>query len=261
MKPQFFRQIPLEATRNMDKQAELGHFTRSFITNVPADLNDPLAMQYRASIPRFPDEAVYIYSFKEGRMLYADGWEPIFGYRDDEISMLDIVSMSAPKFAPFSHELNDKALQFILKQRENLLQYSFKIELKKIHKNGTEVPVVARVGVHAVEESRPVSIMGNFRVDHTLRFGNVMRYAAYGPEKNEFEEELNKTLFCSPAISDKEKDVLALVATGNSLKEAAEKLFITLSAVEKRIMPLYKRFNVNGLPHLISFAYDNHILP
>lgn len=245
----------------MDKQAELGHFTRSFITNVPADLNHPLALQYRASIPRFPDEAVYIYSFKEGRMLYADGWEPIFGYRDDEISMLDIVNMSAPKFAPFSHELNDKALQFILKQRENLLQYSFKIELKKIHKNGTEVPVVARVGVHALEEGRPVSILGNFRVDHTLRFGNVMRYAAYGPEKNEFEEELNKTLFCSPAISDKEKDVLALVAAGSSLKEAAEKLFITLSAVEKRIMPLYKRFNVNGLTHLISFAYENHILP
>jgi DNA-binding CsgD family transcriptional regulator len=245
----------------MDTQDEFGQFSRSFITDVPADLNSPLAQQCKATIPRFPDEAVYIYSFKEGRMLYADGWKPILGYHDDEINMLAIVNMSAPKFAPFSHELNDKALQFILKQQENLHEYSFRIELKKIHKDRHEVPIVARVGVHGVEQGRVVSIIGNFRVDHTLRFGNVMRYAAYGPEKNLFEEELNKTLFSSPAISDKEKDVLALVATGLSFREVAQKLLISYSTAEKRIHSLYKRFNVNSLPHLISFAYDNHILP
>jgi DNA-binding CsgD family transcriptional regulator len=240
---------------------EFGQFSKSFISNVPANLNSPEASHYKASLPRFPDEAVYIYSFKERRMLYADGWQAILGYRDDEINMLAIVNMSAPKFAPFSHELNDKALQFILAQRDNLEQYSFSIELKKMHQNGTEVPILARVGVHGVEGQRVTSIIGNFRVNSSLHFGEVMRYAAFGPEKNEFEEELNKTLFCNPAISDREKEVLALAAKGHSFREIGDMLYISHSAVEKRIFPLYKRFNVKNLAHLISFAYDNHILP
>jgi DNA-binding CsgD family transcriptional regulator len=89
----------------------------------------------------------------------------------------------------------------------------------------------------------------------------VMRYAAFGPEKNEFEEELNKTLFYKNVISNKEKDALALVAKGYSLKEIAMLLKISQSAVEKRIIPLYKRFDVKSMPHLVSFAYENHILP
>ena len=44
-------------------------------------------------------------------------------------------------------------------------------------------------------------------------------------------------------------------------KEIAERLNVSQSAIEKRIIPLYKRFNVKSLPHLISFAYDNNILP
>jgi DNA-binding CsgD family transcriptional regulator len=245
----------------MNPAMEYGQFSKSLITDMPADPGSVVAVHYKKTIPRFPDEAVYIYSFKEGRMIYADGWENILGYRDDEINMLSIVNMSAPKFAPFSNELNDKAIQFLLGKRENLLQYSFSIELKKIHKNGSEIPIVARVGVYGVEEGRVTAIIGNFRVNHSLNFGNVMRYAAYGPEKDEFEEELNKTLFSDPAISDKEKEALAMAAKGNSFKQIADKLGISASAVEKRINPLYKRFDVNGLPHLISFAYDNHILP
>lgn len=245
----------------MNPASEFGKFSKSLISNIPADLNSSEAVYFKQTIPRFPDEAVYIYSFKENRMLYADGWEDILGYKDEEINMLAIVNMSAPQFAPFSNELNDKAVKFILSKTAQLEKYSFSIELKKMHKNGTEVPVVARVGVYGVENGRVVSIIGNFRIDNSLHFGDVMRYAAYGPEKNEFEEELNKTLFSHPAISDKEKEALALAAKGLSFKEIADHLKVSISAIEKRIIPMYKRFKVNSLTHLVSFAYQNHILP
>jgi DNA-binding CsgD family transcriptional regulator len=88
-----------------------------------------------------------------------------------------------------------------------------------------------------------------------------MRYAAYGPEKEQFEEELNKQLFQHYAISQKEKEALALIASGYAFKEVAQQFQVSQSAIEKRILPLYKRFNVRSLTHLISFAYDNHILP
>jgi DNA-binding NarL/FixJ family response regulator len=88
-----------------------------------------------------------------------------------------------------------------------------------------------------------------------------MRYAAYGPEKSEFEEELNKELFKHFAISRKEKEALSLIAKGYSDKEIANHFKVSTSAIEKRIIPLFKRFDVKSRTHLITFAYENHILP
>ena len=238
-----------------------GDYSRNFITEVPANLEEEQAQYFRQTIPKFPEEAVYIYSFKENRMIFARGWEEVVGYKDDEINMLAIVNMSAPEYAPFSHDLNDKALQFIHKKTENLEDYSFTIELKKIHKDGSLVPIIARVGVFKSENGHIESIIGRFQINRSLIFGRVMRYAAYGPEKEKFEEELNKVLFSHLAISNKEKEALSLVAKGYSFKEIAHELKVSHSAIEKRIIPLYKRFDVKSLTHLVSFAYDNFILP
>ena len=238
-----------------------GAFSRSMITDTPADLNSEEAAFFKQTIPRFPQEAVYIYSFRKNKMLYADGWEEILGYKDAEISMMTIVSITTPEYAPFSNELNDKALKFILSKTEELEKYSFSIELKKIHKDGTHVPIISKVGVFRSEGGMVTEIIGRSIVNQSIKFGKVMRYAAFGPEKNEFEEELNKSLFHHHAISQKEKEALALVAEGYSFKEIAHKFQVSQSAIEKRIIPMYRRFSVKSLTHLVTFAYENHILP
>lgn len=245
----------------MNSDTKVGEYSKSFITDKPADLTTQEASFYRQRIAKFPEEGVYVYSFKNNQMMYADGWEEVVGYPDNEINMLAIVNMTSPDYALFVHELNDKALMFIHGKTQDLEKYSFTIELKVMHKNGMEIPVVARVGVFESENGKLTSIIGRFQVNRSLTFGKVMRYAAYGPDKDEFEEELNKTLFHHYAISDKEKEALALVAKGYSFKEIAASFNISQSAIEKRILPMYKRFNVKSLTHLVSFAYDNHILP
>ena len=245
----------------MTMTKNIGDYSGTHISDVPADLESEEALYFKQTIPKFPEEAIYIYSFKHHKMIFASGWEEVVGYRDDEINMLAIVNMSAPEFAPFSHDLNDKALKFIHKKTENLEKYSFTIELKKIHKEGHEVPILARVGVYSSENGKISSIIGRFQVNRSLIFGKIMRYAAYGPEKEKFEEELNQALFRHLAISDKEKEALALVAKGYSFKEIAHELSVSHSAIEKRILPLYKRFDLKSLTHLVSFAYDNNILP
>jgi DNA-binding CsgD family transcriptional regulator len=238
-----------------------GEFSRSMITALPADLNSEQAISLRRTIQRFPEEAIYVYSFKENRMVYADGWEEVLGYDDSEINMLSIVDITTPEYKPFSFELNDKALMFIMSRSEELEKYSFTIELKKLHKNGKAVPLIVRVGVFRSENGRVTEIIGRNQVSHRLKLGKVMQYAAYGPEKAEFEEELNKNLFHYYAISNKEKEALAMLAQGRSFKEIAHELNVTQSAIEKRIIPLYKRFEVKSLTHLVTFAYENHILP
>ncbi len=245
----------------MTSKLPIGEYSKSLITNIPADLDSEEARSFARTILRFPDEAVYIYSFKLNRMIYAAGWEEVLGYRDEEINMLTIVSITSPEYAPFSNELNDKALRFIQSKTERLEEYSFTIELKKIHKDGHPVPLISRVGVFKSEGGHVTEIIGRSQVNTSIKFGKVMQYAAYGPEKSKFEEELNKVLFRHHAISSKEKEALSLVSQGYSFKEIAGQFRVSQSAIEKRIFPLYKRFEVKSLTHLVSFAYDNHILP
>jgi DNA-binding CsgD family transcriptional regulator len=237
-----------------------GDYTKTFISDVPANLQSEDALYFRKTIPRFPEEAIYIYSSKENRMIYADGWEEILGYKDDEITLLKIVSITTPEYAQFSNELNDKAVKFILGKTQDLEKYSFNIELKKFHKNGSVVPLLSKVGVFTVEDGKVTAIICRSQINRSINLGKVMRYAAYGPAKSEFEEELNKQLFRHLAISAKEKEALKMVADGYSLKEIANQFGVSQSAIEKRLIPMYKRFGVKSLSHLISFAYANHIL-
>lgn len=229
------------------------------ISSTPADPASEIYRHYQKTIPHFDNQAVYIYSFKEKKMLYAQGWFEVLGYKDDEISLLSLINSSSPKFAAFSKEINEKAFAYINQQKERTIEYSFTIELEKIHKNGKKVPLFSRVGVHKVENGQVIEIIGISQVVRTLKLGNIMNYAVYGPRVKDFENTLSKELFCKLVITKKEKEALELASKGLTFKEIANEFNVSQSAIEKRIIPLYKRFNVKSLPHLISFAHSNNL--
>ena len=193
-------------------------------------------------------------------MLFARGWKEVLGFEDDEISLLKIISRSSDRHRAFSAEINKKSLQFLATKKTDLEKYSFTIEVEKIHKKGHLVPLFSRVAIYKAPNGIIEEIIGVSQVMPSLKFGNVMQYATYGPDNDGFDETLSKELFQHLAISKKEKEALTLAADGFAFKEIAHKLNVSQSAIEKRILPLYKRFSVTGLPHLINFAHENHIL-
>ena len=77
----------------MKQNEEFGKFSKSMISDTPADLSSEAALFYKQTLHHYAEEAVYVYSFKEDRMIYADGWEEVLGYKDDEITMLTIVNV------------------------------------------------------------------------------------------------------------------------------------------------------------------------
>ena len=243
-----------------DMKNDFGKYTRDRVSDVPFDREDPVFQEYKEKVPQFIGQAVYIYSFQKNRMLYANGWNDLLGYKDEEITLLKIVSCTSKRHFNFSNELNDKALQYLKNVKKDLEKYSFTIEVEKIHKNGDVVPLFSRVGIYKSCNGNILEIIGISEKIHSRRLGKVMQYAAFGPETSGFEESLNSQLFNELGISRKEKEALELASKGYAFKEIAEKLNVSQSAIEKRIIPLYKRFDVKSLPHLISFAYDNHIL-
>jgi DNA-binding CsgD family transcriptional regulator len=239
---------------------QFGKYTRERVSNIPFDATDPVYEEYKEKVPTFIGQAIYIYSFEKNRMVYALGWEEMLGYKDEEITLLKIVSATSKRHFDFSNDLNDKGLQHLRDIKEELEKYSFTLEVEKIHKNGEIIPLFSRVGVYKSYKGTILEVIGISERIHSRKLGNIMQYAAFGPETSGFEESLNEQLFNELGISRKEKEALEFAAKGYTFKEIADKLNVSQSAIEKRIIPLYKRFNVKSLPHLISFAHDNHIL-
>ena len=239
---------------------KFGEFTRIRVSDVPYASEDKIFEEYKNKIQLFTGQAVYVYSFEKNRMLYASGWEDLLGYKSEEITLFKIVSITSKRHFNFSNELNDKALQFILSKKKELEKYSFTIEVEKIHKDGDIIPLYSRVGIFKSKNGKVLEIIGVSEKIHSRKLGNIMQYAVFGPKLSGFEETLNKQLFNEMAISSKEIEVLEFAAKGFTFKEIACELNVSQSAIEKRIYPLYKRFNVKSLPHLISFAHDNYIL-
>jgi DNA-binding CsgD family transcriptional regulator len=237
-----------------------GDYIKSLVSDIPADLTSPEAINYKNTFKLFPEEAIYIYSFEKNKLIYAEGWEEVLGYKDDEITLLKIITSTAPEFAAFANDLNDKSLQYLKTLNENLEQYSFAMELKKVHKNGSLVPIFLRVGVTKSEGPNMLEVTGRFQINRNLKFGKVMKYSGYGPRASQFEEVLSRELFQHYNITHKEKEVIELVSKGYTFKEIADHYKVTPSAIEKRIIPLYKRFEVKSLSHLISFAHENNLL-
>lgn len=243
-----------------DKQTEYN--TPKLVTPIPMDTHSEGYKYFSNTIKKFPEEAVYIYSFRENRLIYAAGWKETLGFEDQSIDLQTIVKITDPKHAPFAYDLNDNAIKFIMGRNHQLMEYYFTMEINKIHKNGSLVPMMVKLGIFSVEDNGTVKeAIGRFQINRGLRFGRVIRYSSHGPNKEDFEDALNKAVFKHIAISEKEKETISLISMGLSFKEIADKLGVTQSAVEKRIRPMYRKFEVNSLPHLISFAYENFILP
>ena len=101
-----------------------------------------------------------------------------------------------------------KALQYLKNIKIDLDKYSFTIEVEKIHKNGDIIPVFSRVGIYKSHNGNIIEVIGISERIHSRKLGNIMQYAAFGPETSGFEESLNEQLFNQLGISRKEKEAL-----------------------------------------------------
>lgn len=260
--PQFLSIISLCKTTTplQDKISNYSSSISTLITDLPADSRSPRNKELSKKFFRFPEEAILIYSFLEDRVVYADGWSEVLGYSNEEMNMHLYIASTTEEFASFTNELNQQALQYIAIQSEDLELHGYSMQLKKYHKDGREIPLVVNVNVFRTDEGKITEIICRSVINRNLKFGQVMQYSTFGPKKDNFEDKLNKELFSNLTISLKEKETVGLLARGMSYKQIAAEQNVSISAIEKRIAPLFKRFDVNGVAHLISFCHENYLI-
>lgn len=239
------------------------NYHQTIFTTELTDLSTEENQAYKAQLKRENDEALIVYDIKNKQLVYHEGWLDLLGIRKGEINMLYLMDYIDPEFKDFVHKVTDSALYFFNEPHHNILEYKIMLEFKLIHQLSFEsIPVhVTFFSFEADKDNSLNTFLGRFKVDRSLALtGENHRYTVYTPDKLSYIEGLDNKLFKSHHITYKELEALKLIAQGHAIKQVADKLCISHSAVEKRIYTLYKRYKVKSLPHLISFCYDNLIL-
>ena len=70
---------------------------------------------------------------------------------------------------------------------------------------------------------------------------------------------LHKAEIPGAALSEREREVLQLVARGHTYKEIGETLFISAKTVENHVRNILKKLQLNRKQELIRYAIDHGI--
>ena len=213
-----------------------------------------------ANISNFSDEATYVYSLKTKKILFARGWMELLGYENEEISMHLLVEITTPDHKEFIQEMNNQALAFILSKSANLYEYSCTTECKKFSKQGEEVALIESVKVHKTLKGKVVEVIGTYKRNPRMPHLGNKYFQASGPGIESLVEKMRLVAAREASINGRERLILKMLAQGKSMKEVAEVLFVSKSAIEKTVMPLYRKYDVRNLVELIAYAHKNGLI-
>jgi len=213
-----------------------------------------------ADIPFFSDEAIFVYSLVEMKIMHAAGWQQLLGYENDEISMQMLIGITTPDYADFIREMNNQSLAFILEKRERLDEYSCTIESKKYNKAGDEVSLLESVRVYRSAKGRVTELLGRYKLNPRITNPNNKYFHASGPGIEVLVDKMREFGFTQKLLTRKQLEVLKLIASGKLMKEVAEELLISKSSVEKTIRNMCDKFQVKSSKELIAYALKNQLL-
>jgi DNA-binding CsgD family transcriptional regulator len=213
-----------------------------------------------SNIPKFSDEDTYVYSLKTKKILLAQGWMELLGYENEEISMDLLVEITTPDHKEFIQEMNNQALAFILSKSANLYEYSCTTECIKFNKQGEEVALLESVKVHRSLKGKVVEVIGTYKRNPRMPHPGNKYFQASGPGIETLVEKMKLVAARDAIINGRERTILKMLAQGKSMKEIANALYVSKSAIEKTVMPLYRKCDVRNLVELIAYAHKNGLI-
>lgn len=213
-----------------------------------------------SDIQCFSDEAVYVYSLETRRINHATGWDTLLGYDNKEISMKKLMMITTPDYINFIREMNNQSLAFIYEKTERVMEYSCTIESKKFSKEGREVALLESVGIYRTRGGRANQIIGRYKLSASMPNPHHRYFHASGPGIEELVDKMKRFGAEGRLLTQREREILRLLAGGMILKDIANHLGISKSNIEKKIYGLFKKLKVKNQRELISYVLRNQLL-
>jgi DNA-binding NarL/FixJ family response regulator len=141
-------------------------------------------------------------------------------------------------------------------KRIKALQTKIKVAVLSMHDEASLVRSVLKEGIHGYL----LKNIQQFELRNALK-QIAMGYPYVSPEITKIMmSELNQPEEKSELLTEREREILRLIAKEYSNKQMAEKLFISERTVETHRKNIFRKTNTNTLVGLMKFAFENNLV-
>ncbi len=242
----------------MSKSKFSGNYTKAFLSKKVSSADSAEQLHYDKTIDIKENEATYIYSFKENKLVFSKGLESLHNIKSEEINIFFIRNLIAEHFLNFSNEYHDRLLLHIYNNK-NIENFSTNIILNY---NTFDTPVLLNIKVFETDDNgNLLSVISKAIKSEKLKTTKVVQYSLNGSFQEEFNNEINFNLDHKLCISEKNIELIELLEKGKSVEDIATLLSVPVDSIMVRISNLFKRFDVTNNKDLIQFAKTNFLIP
>lgn len=243
----------------MKKNKYTGEYVKAFLSKdafIPDPQGNPiLSGKYEPN----KNETVYIYSFKENKLLFAKGFDKVYGIESHELNAQKLNSLYTPHFKNFIDEYFDRILLYLRNNNQNLNTFSISTIIKVNH---FDKPVLLIIRVFDTDENgNLISVIGRSFRGLPIQSTNIVQYFLEGEGNANFMEKINHHLDFKDCISRKDIELIEELTMNSTIEQTSENLNLSPEHIEFYTNNLLSRFKLNSVPELIEFAKNNHLIP
>lgn len=243
----------------MPKSKYTGKYTDAFLTEDVSNYNSNLGENFNKYLTIKENEAVYVYRFKENKMLFAKGFENVLNKKNDEINMKILNTEYDELSKSFVSEYHDRALLYLYNHNSKLKSFSSSIVVKSAR---VKDPLLVNIQVMNTDsKGNLVAIIGRIYKDKNLRYNEIIQYSLNGQFEGDFLFQMNHKLDFDSRISLREIKIIEGLKNQISHKEIGKNIGYPGHRISEVIQLLFKRFKVKSEEELIAFAENKELIP
>lgn len=214
------------------------------------------------TLPPFPGHYLYIYNYREGRILHHQGLAEVLGYPDGEVSLGTLYHAFHPEDAPALSMLAEQVIGAMsrLRNPRDPFSMAWTVDYRIRRKDGTYIKVLRQTMVFEMDRGTgdvisTISLCKDISAEHT---SNVVGWRIHGPDEATIS--IGKLTVILPKLqyrpSRREMEVVRELAKGKSSKEIAATLNISVLTVATHRRNLLERTGTHNTPELVRQAME-----
>ncbi len=193
------------------------------------------------------------------------GVEKVLGYKPDDVSLNFLLNLIHPDDIIHFTNNENYTLKFLWNlPKEKSMNYKVQGDYRFKKKDGTYTRILHQAVVCAqYPDGSPSTALGiHTDISHIKMHGTpVLSYIGLDGEPSFINVKVDKQLVkFEGGLTNRERDVMRLLAKGNSYKEIASSLFISTETVRRHIANIYRKLNVKSKVEAVNAALNSNNL-
>ncbi|MEN8839039.1 MAG: hypothetical protein ABF238_00870 [Flavobacteriales bacterium] len=243
----------------MKKSNYTGKYTDAFLTEDVSSYDSHFDENFKKYLTLKENEAVYVYSFKENKLLFTKGFENVLEVESRAVNMQFLNSEYDELAKEFVNEYHDRALLYLYNNNHKLKTFSSSVVIKT---KRVETPLLLNIQVlNTDSKGNLISIIGRVLRDPNLIYGDIIQYNLNGDLEGDFLFQMNHKLDFQKRISLREIKIIEDLEMDIPTEEIGKKIGYANHRIEEIIKLMLERFSVKTTKDLIEFAKNKQLIP